>query len=97
MRDKEAIENERKNLLRNLEKQEKVVENVMAAEKSMRLQLVRRATYLLGFFTETLLERTRPVCPRDARSDRHSRCEFAKAHDREAGTRTAPQGGAKEG
>jgi len=41
MRDKEAIENERKNLVRNLEKQAKVVEKLMASERSLRDQLVR--------------------------------------------------------
>lgn len=46
MRDKEAVENERKNLLRNLEKQAKVVEKLMAAEISLREQLVRHPTRL---------------------------------------------------
>jgi len=41
MRDKEAIESERKNLVRNLEKQAKVVERLMASEGSLRDQLVR--------------------------------------------------------
>jgi E3 ubiquitin-protein ligase BRE1 len=50
MRDKEAIENERKNLLRNLEKQAKVVEKLMAAEQSMRDQLVRCSTNFLPIF-----------------------------------------------
>ncbi|KAF9653827.1 BRE1-domain-containing protein [Thelephora ganbajun] len=39
MRGKEAIENERKNLIRNLEKQAKVVEKLMASESSLREQL----------------------------------------------------------
>jgi len=46
MRDKEAIENERKNLVRNLEKQTKVVEKLRASEGSLRDQLVRRSTHL---------------------------------------------------
>ena len=44
MRDKEAIENERKILVRNLEKQTKVVEKLRASEGSLRDQLVRRST-----------------------------------------------------
>ena len=43
MRDKEAIENERKNLIRNLEKQAKVVEKLTASERGLRDQLVRRS------------------------------------------------------
>jgi len=42
MRDKEAIENERKNLVRNIEKQAKVVEKLMASERSLRNQLNTR-------------------------------------------------------
>lgn len=42
MRDKEAIENERKNLIRNLEKQAKVVEKLMASERTLRDQLNTR-------------------------------------------------------
>ena len=45
MRDKEAIENERKNLVKSLEKQVKVVEKLRASEGSLREQLVRRPTY----------------------------------------------------
>ena len=48
MRDKEAVENERKNLVRNLEKQTKVVEKLRASEGSLRDQLVRRPTILPG-------------------------------------------------
>lgn len=51
MRDKEAIENERKNLLRNIDKQSKVVEKLMAAEASMRNQLVRQSTHFLRRFS----------------------------------------------
>ncbi len=40
MRDKEAIENERKNLLRNLEKQTKVVEKLLESEKSLNARIV---------------------------------------------------------
>ena len=50
MRDKEAIENERKNLVRNLEKQAKVVEKLMASERSLRDQLVRHFIYIVGTF-----------------------------------------------
>ena len=44
MRDKESIENERKNLIRNIEKQAKVVEKLMASERSLRDQLVCHST-----------------------------------------------------
>ena len=50
MRDKEAIENERKNLVRNLEKQTKVVEKLRASEGSLRDQLVRHSTRFVGYF-----------------------------------------------
>jgi E3 ubiquitin-protein ligase BRE1 len=40
MRDKEAIENERKNLSRNLEKQAKVVERLVDSEKMLTAQIV---------------------------------------------------------
>jgi len=50
MRDKEAIESERKNLVRNLEKQAKVVEKLRASEGSLRDQLVRRPVYFAGMF-----------------------------------------------
>jgi E3 ubiquitin-protein ligase BRE1 len=40
MRDKEAIETERKNLSRNLEKQAKVLEKLQESEKSLTLQVV---------------------------------------------------------
>ena len=53
MRDKEAIENERKILVRNLEKQTKVVEKLRASEGSLRDQLVRRPTVLLGCSNST--------------------------------------------
>lgn len=82
MRDKEAIENERKNLLRNLEKQAKLVEKLLAVEKSMQGQLVRDSTVLfLDAQAELLLDRTRPDRPSDARSNRHTHCKPAKAHD----------------
>lgn len=42
MRDKEAIDGERKILARDLERQAKVLEKFMAAEKNLRDQLVRR-------------------------------------------------------
>lgn len=41
MRDKEAVETERKNLARNLEKQAKAVERLMVSEKSLSAQVVR--------------------------------------------------------
>lgn len=41
MRDKEAIENERKNLTRNLEKQGKVVERLVETERNLSAQVVR--------------------------------------------------------
>jgi E3 ubiquitin-protein ligase BRE1 len=41
MRDKEAVENERKNLARNAEKQTKVIEKLTAVERSLQAQLVR--------------------------------------------------------
>ena len=50
MRDKEAIENERKNLVRNLEKQTKVVEKLRASEGSLRDQLVRSLIRFAGIF-----------------------------------------------
>jgi hypothetical protein len=40
MRDKEAIDTERKNLSRNLEKQAKVLEKLQESEKSLTLQVV---------------------------------------------------------
>jgi E3 ubiquitin-protein ligase BRE1 len=40
MRDKEAIENERKNLARNLEKQGKVVERLVESERNLSAQVV---------------------------------------------------------
>jgi hypothetical protein len=40
MRDKEAIETERKNLSRNLEKQAKVIEKLQESEKSLMQQVV---------------------------------------------------------
>lgn len=47
MRDKEAIENERKNLIRDLEKQAKVVEKLTASERSLRDQLVCYSTHFI--------------------------------------------------
>lgn len=41
MRDKEAIENERKNISRNLEKQTKVLERLQESEKNLTQQVVR--------------------------------------------------------
>lgn len=40
MRDKEAIETERKNISRNLEKQAKVVEKLSESEKNLSTQVV---------------------------------------------------------
>lgn len=40
MRDKEAIENERKSLVRNLEKQAKLVERLVDTEKNLSSQVV---------------------------------------------------------
>jgi E3 ubiquitin-protein ligase BRE1 len=40
MRDKEAIENERKNLSRNLEKQAKMMEKLQESEKGLTQQVV---------------------------------------------------------
>lgn len=40
MRDKEAIEGERKNLARNLEKQSKAMERLMDGEKNLTAQVV---------------------------------------------------------
>lgn len=40
MRDKEAVENERKNLSRNLEKQGKAVERLVESERSLGAQMV---------------------------------------------------------
>lgn len=58
MRDKEAIENERKNLVRNLEKQSKVVEKLMAADHSMQDQLVCHSTCFYRVVSaEMILER----------------------------------------
>jgi len=59
MRDKEAIENERKNLIRNLEKQAKVVERLMASERSLRDQLVRHLTHFVAIFQLKLFQNTR--------------------------------------
>jgi len=66
MRDKEAIENERKNLTRNLEKQGKVVERLVESERNLSAQVISlekdlagvrrlyegRATELAGFRKE---------------------------------------------
>ena len=41
MRDKEAVETERKNIARNLEKQAKAVERLMVSERSLSAQVVR--------------------------------------------------------
>jgi cytochrome c-type biogenesis protein CcmH/NrfF len=46
MRDKEALENERKNIMRNLEKQSKAVEKLAASEKSLAAQVVRKVRLL---------------------------------------------------
>ena len=59
MRDKEAIENERKNLVRNLEKQAKVVERLRASEGSLREQLVRHPIHFAEIFQLNRLQNTR--------------------------------------
>lgn len=41
MRDKEAVESERKNLARNVEKQVKALEKLSASEKALHAQIVR--------------------------------------------------------
>lgn len=41
MRDKEALENERKNLIRNVEKQNKAVEKLVESEKNLSERVVR--------------------------------------------------------
>lgn len=46
MRDKEALENERKNLTRNIEKQTKVIERLQESEKNLTLQVVRLFNFL---------------------------------------------------
>lgn len=46
MRDKEAIENERKNLARTLEKQGLVVDRATDLEKSLRMQLVNTYSFI---------------------------------------------------
>jgi hypothetical protein len=51
MRDKEAIDTERKNLSRNLEKQAKVIEKLAASEKNLLTQVV---SGILWFFTTTV-------------------------------------------
>lgn len=45
MRDKEAIENERKNISRNLEKQAKVVERLVETEKNLTARVVSTLMY----------------------------------------------------
>lgn len=42
MRDKEAIETERKNIVRNLEKQAKAVERLVETERNLGAQVVDR-------------------------------------------------------
>jgi hypothetical protein len=49
MRDKEAIETERKNLSRNLEKQAKAVERLVETEKNLTNQVVSTSDFLLPF------------------------------------------------
>lgn len=46
MRDKEAIEAERKNLARNLEKQGKLIERLVDTERNLSAQVVRWKTIL---------------------------------------------------
>lgn len=57
MRDKEAVDNERKNLIRNVDKQAKVVEKLLASEKSLQSQLVGVTLFLLANLTEIRPER----------------------------------------
>ena len=82
MRDKEAIENERKNLIRNLEKQAKVVEKLMASERSLRDQLVRHPTHFVAIvqLKPLPLEHPRSISPGDARSDRRLRRNHSGPH-----------------
>ncbi len=53
MREKEAIESERKNLQRVLEKQDKVMERLREAEKNLRQQVVRARAFLFSLNTES--------------------------------------------
>ena len=52
MRDKEAIETERKNISRNLEKQAKAIERLVESEKNLTAQVV--SYYLLIFSALTI-------------------------------------------
>jgi hypothetical protein len=56
MRDKEAIENERKNLSRNQEKQGKIVERLVETERNLSQQVVS------GFATRRRNSRGEPAC-----------------------------------
>jgi E3 ubiquitin-protein ligase BRE1 len=49
MREKDAVENERKNLARNLEKQAKALEKSMLSEKALQAHLVCPWSSLLLF------------------------------------------------
>ena len=53
MRDKEALENERKNLTRNIEKQTKVIERLQESERNLALQVVRLSDFLITKFEFT--------------------------------------------
>jgi hypothetical protein len=55
MRDKEAIENERKNLSRNQEKQGKIVERLVETERNLSQQVVS------GFATRSRNPRGEPA------------------------------------
>jgi E3 ubiquitin-protein ligase BRE1 len=53
MRDKEASENERKNIARNIEKQAKALERLVASEKSFSSQVVRVFHLTLAYLSLT--------------------------------------------
>jgi len=57
MRDKEAVESERKNISRNLEKQAKAVERLVDSEKSLTAQVVSNIVSMFrqGLFLRSFL------------------------------------------
>lgn len=71
MREKEAIENERKNIARNLEKQTKVVEKFQESEKCLQARIVSIRIYsqFLWFWLTSrnirLRSRKRSRCGKD--------------------------------
>lgn len=50
MRDRESVEIERKNAIRNLEKQAKVVERLADSEKNLQQQIVRSLFFASGLY-----------------------------------------------